>query len=80
MTTQDVERLQEIYGECARACIYPAVWWFDWERLELVRYRDGRRFETRDVPELRLSGIERRAADMDVVDTWVNAQGEARER
>jgi len=32
------------------------------------------------VPELRLSGIERRAADMDVVDTWVNAQGEARER
>lgn len=51
-----------------------AVWWFDYGACEVVRTRDGRRWDVRDVPELARSSRERNAVDVDVLDAWVLAQ------
>lgn len=49
-------------------------WWYDYGTGEIVRARDGRRWDTRDVPELARSCRDRNAVDVDLVDAWVNEQ------
>lgn len=52
----------------------PPVWWYDYGTGEIVRTRDGRRWDTRDVPEMARSSRDMNACDVDKVDRWVLAQ------
>lgn len=47
-------------------------WWYDYGTGEIVRARDGQRWDTRDVPPLCVRGV----VDVDAVDAWVNEQSE----
>jgi len=60
----------------ARPPVPHSSWWIDADAGELVRTADGRRWDTRDVPELARSSRDRNAVDLDAVDAWVNEQTE----
>lgn len=53
-----------------------SVWWYDYGTHEIVRARDGMRWDPRDVPELEraLHDRDNPVVDVDEVDRWVLAQ------
>lgn len=51
-------------------------WWFDYGACVIVRTRDGRRWDVRDVPELARALRDRNAVDVAKLDRWVASRSE----